>query len=61
MELYKLFGLPRRCCGKEPACTAGDARDMGLIPKSGRSSAERKGNPLQYSCLESPMDRGACG
>ena len=60
VELYELFRLPRWCCGKEPACSAGDARDMGSIPKSGRSPAEGKGNPLQYSCLENPMDRGAC-
>ena len=38
---------------------AGDARDLGLIPGSGRSPGEGNGNPLQYSCLESPMDRGA--
>ena len=37
----------------------GDARDMGSIPGSGRSSEEGNDNPLQYSCLESPMDRGA--
>ena len=34
-------------------------RDMGSIPGSGRSPGERNGNPLQYSCLENPMDRGA--
>jgi len=38
------------------ACNAGDP---GLIPGSGRSPRERNGNPLQYSCLENPMDRGA--
>ena len=38
---------------------AGDLRDMGLIPESGRSLEEGNGNPLQYSCLENPMDRGA--
>ena len=38
---------------------AGDLRDMGLIPGSGRSLEEGNGNPLQYSCLENPMDRGA--
>ena len=37
---------------------AGDTRDMGLIPGSGRSPRERHGNPLQY-CLENPMDGGA--
>ena len=38
---------------------AGDLRDMGLIPESGRSLAVWHGNPLQYSCLRIPMDRGA--
>ena len=38
---------------------AGDARDMGSIPGSGRSPGGGHGNPLQYSCLENPMDRGA--
>ena len=41
---------------KETACNAGD---LGLIPGSGRSPGEGNGNPLQYSCLENPMDRGA--
>ena len=41
--------------GKESACNAGD---LGSIPGSGRSPAE-DGNPLQYCCLENPMDRGA--
>ena len=40
---------------------ADDARDMGSIPESGRSSEERKGNPLQYSCLENPTDRNLAG
>ena len=38
---------------------AGDVRDMGLIPGSGRSLGGGHSNPLQYSCLENPMDRGA--
>ena len=42
--------------GRESACNAGDP---GSIPGSGRSSGEENGNPLQYSCLENPMDRGA--
>ena len=45
---------------KNPAVNAGDIRDEGLIPGSGRSPAGGHGNPLQYSCLENPMDRGAC-
>ena len=36
-----------------------DARDMGLIPESGRFPGEGNGNPLQYSCLENPTERGA--
>ena len=38
---------------------AGDIRDMGLIPRLGRCPREGHDNPLQYSCLENPMDRGA--
>ena len=38
---------------------AGDLRDVGLIPGSGRSPEGGRGNPLQYSCLENSMDRGA--
>ena len=39
--------------------SAGDIRDMGLIPGLGRSPGGGHGSPLQYSCLENPMDRGA--
>ena len=39
--------------------SAGDLRDMDSIPGSGRHPREGPGNPLQYSCLENPMDRGA--
>ena len=39
--------------------SAGHAGDVGLIPGSGRSPGGGHGNPLQYSCLENPMDRGA--
>ena len=39
---------------------AGDIRDTGLIPGSGRFPERGHGNPLQYSCLENPLDRGAC-
>ena len=44
---------------KNPPGSVGDPRDMGLILGSGRSPGEGNGNPLQYSCLENPMDRGA--
>ena len=44
---------------KNPPANAGAAGDMGSIPGSGRSPREGNGNPLQYSCLRNPMDRGA--
>ena len=44
---------------KNPPASAGDIRDTGSIPGSGRSPGGGHGNPLQYSCLEDPMDRGA--
>ena len=43
---------------KNLPANAGNIRDVGLIPGSGRSPGEGHGNPLQYSCLENPMDRG---
>ena len=45
--------------GKESACNIGDAGDVGLIPGSGRSPGGGHGNPLQYSCLENPIEREA--
>ena len=53
------IGLPHWLSGRESICSAGDRGDAGLIPGSGRSPGEGIGNPLQYSCLENPMDRGA--
>ena len=44
---------------KNPPVNAGDVRDLVLIPGPGRSLGGGHGNPLQYSCLENPMDRGA--
>ena len=44
---------------KNPPAHAGDVRDMDSIPGSGRSPGGSHGNPLQYSCLENPVDRGA--
>jgi len=44
---------------KNPPANAGDLRTAGLIPESGRSPGGGHGNPLQYSCLENPIDRGA--
>ena len=45
---------------KNPPANAGDIRDVGFIPRLGRSPREGHGNPPQYSCLENAMDRGAC-
>ena len=44
---------------KNPPANAGDRRDSGSIPGWGRSPGEGNDQPLQYSCLENPMDRGA--
>ena len=44
---------------KNPPANAGDIKDVGSIPGLGRSSGGGRGNPLQYSFLENPMDRGA--
>ena len=46
--------------GTEGKLSAYNAGDLGSIPGLGRSPGEGNGNPLQYSCLENPMDRGAC-
>ena len=51
-----IYGFPGGSEGKASACNAGD---LGVIPGSGRSPGEGNGNPLQYSCLENPMDGGA--
>ena len=50
------MGFPGGSDGKESTCNVGD---LGSIPKLGRSSGGGHGNPLQYSCLENSMDRGA--
>ena len=52
-------GLPWWLGGKESASNAGDARDIGSVPGLGRYPGGGHGNPLWYSCLENPMDRGA--
>ena len=54
--LSKVTIFPGGLDGKASAYNAGDP---GLIPGSGRSPGEGSGTPLQYSCLENPMDRGA--
>ena len=53
------MGFPGGSVVKNLPASAGDARDMGFIPGSGRCTDERNGCPLQYSCLGNPMDRGA--
>ena len=55
-ESTVIMGFPHSSVSKESACSAGDPRS---IPESGRSPGEENGNPLQYSSLENPMDRGA--
>ena len=52
-------GFPGSSVLKNPPASAGDARNAGSIPESGRSSGVGNGNTLQYSCLESSIDRGA--
>ena len=54
-----LAGLSQWLSGKEPSYNTGDTGDLGCIPGLGRSPEGGHGNPLQYSCLENPMDRGA--
>ena len=56
MYIYIYWGFPG---GSEVKNPAANARDTDLIPWLGRSPGEGNGNPLQYSCLENPMDRGA--
>ena len=53
------MGFPDRVVVKNLPGNAGDARDMALIPWLGRAPGGEHGNPLQYSCLENSMDRGA--
>ena len=52
------YGFHDDPAGWEPACNAGDTRDVGSILGWGRSPGEGKGNPLQYSCLQNSTDRG---
>ena len=53
------MGLPWWLSGKESPCNSGDTGDWSLIPGLGRSPGEGNSNPLQYSCRENPMERGA--
>ena len=56
---YRKLGSQVASVVKNLPANAGDMRDSGSIPESGRSPGGGNGNPLQYSCLENPMDRGA--
>ena len=56
MYMFLIWGFPGGSGGKESAC---NAEDPGLTPGLGRSPGGGHGNPLQYSCLENSMDRGA--
>ena len=53
------FDLSSQACGSVVKTPPANAGDVGWIPRLGRSPGEGNGNPLQYSCLENPMDRGA--
>ena len=54
-----IYAFPDGSVVKESACNEGDAEDTSSIPGSGRSPGGGNVRPLQYSCLENPMDRGA--
>ena len=59
IENNRVLELSRWLSGKESAASARTAGYEGSVPELGRSPAEGNGNPLQYSCLENSMDRGA--
>ena len=56
-EAAKVQGFPNGSAGKESACNARDTADAGSFSGSGRSPGKGNGNPLQYSCLENPLNR----
>ena len=58
-DLGRGVRLPQWLSGKESTCNAEATGDSGSIPGLGRSPGGGNGNPLQYSCLKNPMDRGA--
>ena len=58
MSVYKIAAIQVALVVKNPSANAGDAKDVGWIPGLGKSPGGLgHGNPLQYSCLENPMDR----
>ena len=56
VRAFQIIGIPG---GSDSKVSAYNAGDPGSIPGSGRYTGEGNGNPLQYSCLENPMDQGA--
>ena len=58
---FPLLGFQDGLVVKNPPANSGDEGDKGLIPGSGRSPGGENGNPLQYSCLGNPIDKGAWG
>ena len=59
MVVIDIQGFLGGASGKEPACQCRGHKSASSVPGSGRSPGGGHGNPLQYSCLENPMDRGA--
>ena len=59
MWVHYYLASPGQLSGKKSTCNTEAAKGMGSIPGSGRSPGRGNGYPLQYSCLENPMDRGA--
>ena len=59
INIFNIWASQVALVVKNLSANTGDAKDSGLIPGSGRSPAEGHDNPLWYSCLENPMDRGA--
>ena len=59
MKQKSVLGFPGGTSSEDLLANARDIRDMGSVPGSGRCPGGGNGNPLQYSCLENSMDRGA--
>ena len=59
IQVFIYSSVPDGSVGKESACHAGDKGDVSSIPGLGRSPREGNGDPVQYSGLENPIDRGA--
>ena len=57
--IFIINGSPGGSVVENPSAIAGDVRDMSSVPGLGRSSGGGHGNPLQYSCLENPVNRGS--